>query len=41
MKKGVKIAIIVGVIVLVVAAAGGYFVINDISQKAKIVEEFS
>lgn len=41
MKKGVKIAIIVGVIVLAIIFAGGYLVMNDIIQKAKIVEEFA
>lgn len=41
MKKGAKIAIIVGVIVLVIALAGGYFFMNDIGQKAKILEEFA
>lgn len=41
MKKGTKIAIIVGVIILLIAIAGGYFFMNDITQKAKIVEEFA
>lgn len=41
MKKGVKIAIIIGVIILVIALAGGYLFMNDIAQKAKIVEEFT
>ncbi len=41
MKKGVKIAIIVGVIVLIVALAGGYFFMNDVAQKAKMLEEFA
>lgn len=41
MKKGVKIAIIVGVIVLAIALVGGYLFFNSIMQKAKIVEEFS
>ncbi len=41
MKKGGKIAIIIGVIVLIIAIAGGYFFINDQTQKAKIMEEFS
>ena len=41
MKKGVKIAIIVGAIILVIAVAGGYFFMNDIAQKSKIVEEFT
>lgn len=41
MKKGVKIAIVVGVIVLVIALAGGYFFMNDAGQKAKILEEFA
>ncbi len=41
MKKGVKIAIILGVIVVVIALAGGYFFMNDIGQKAKILEEFA
>lgn len=41
MKKGVKIAIIVGAIVLVIALAGGYFFMNDIAQKTKILEEFA
>ena len=40
MKKGVKIAIIVGAIFLVIAFVGGYFFINDVVQKAKILEEF-
>lgn len=41
MKKGVKIGIIAGVIILIIAIAGGYFFINDRVQKAKIMEEFS
>lgn len=41
MKKGVKIAIIVGVIILIIALAGGYLFVNDITQKKKIVEEFT
>ena len=41
MKKGVKIAIIVGVIIIVIALAGGYFFMNDAGQKAKILEEFA
>lgn len=41
MKKGVKIAIIVVVIVLAIALVGGYLFFNSIMQKAKIVEEFS
>lgn len=41
MKKGVKIGIITGVIVLIIAIAGGYFFINDRIQKDKIMEEFS
>lgn len=42
MKKGAIIGIIVGVIILVVLIAGaiGYFFINDVAQKTKIVEEF-
>ncbi len=43
MKKGAKIGIIVGAIVLVIliiAIAGGYFFFNDVRQKAKIVETF-
>ena len=42
MKKGKIIGIIVGAIVLVLLIAGGigYFFINDVAQKAKIVEEF-
>lgn len=42
MKKGKIIGIIVGAIVLVLIVAGvvGYFFINDVTQKAKIVEEF-
>lgn len=40
MKKGLKIGILVGVIVLIIALVGGYFFVNDIMQKAKIVEEF-
>ncbi len=41
MKKGLKIGIIAGVIILIIAIAGGYFFINDRVQKAKIMEEFS
>lgn len=41
MKKGVKIAIILGVIVVVIALVGGYFFMNDIGQKEKILEEFA
>lgn len=41
MKKGLKIGIIVGIIVLAILLLGGYLVVNDIMQKAKIVEEFS
>lgn len=41
MKKNVKIIIIVGVIILAVALAGGYFFINDIMQKGKLVDELS
>ena len=41
MKKGVKIAIVVGVIILVIALAGGYFFMNDVAQKAKILKEFA
>ncbi len=41
MKKGVKIAIIVGIIILIVVAAGGYLFVNDITQKRKITEEFA
>ena len=39
MKKGKIIGIIVGAIVLVLLIAGGigYFFINDVAQKAKIV----
>lgn len=42
MKKGKIIGIIVGAIILVLIIAGviGYFFVNDITQKAKIVEEF-
>ena len=42
MKKGKIIGIIVGAIILVLIVAGGigYFFINDVTQKAKIVEEF-
>lgn len=42
MKKGKIIGIIVGAIVLVLIIAGviGYFFVNDVTQKAKIVEEF-
>lgn len=43
MKKGAKIGIIVGAIVLVIliiAIAVGYFFFNDVRQKAKIVETF-
>lgn len=41
MKKGLKIGIIIGIIVVAVLLLGGYLVLNDIIQKAKIVEEFS
>lgn len=41
MKKGVKIGIIVGAIVLVVAGVGGYLFFNDATQKAKIIETFA
>lgn len=41
MKKSAKIAIIIGIIILIVAIAGGYVFINDRTQKAKIMEEFS
>lgn len=41
MKKGLKIGIIVGIIVLAILLLGGYLVFNDVMQKAKIVEEFS
>lgn len=41
MKKGAKIAIIVGVIIVVIVLTGGYFFVNDITQKRKIVEEFT
>lgn len=42
MKKGTIIGIIVGTIALVVLIAGavGYFFVNDVAQKSKIVEEF-
>ena len=40
MKKGSKIGLIVGAIILIIAIVGGYFFINDATQKAKIVEEF-
>lgn len=42
MKKGKIIGIIVGAIVLVLIIAGiiGYLFINDMTQKAKIIEEF-
>lgn len=42
MKKGKIIGIIVGAIVLVLIIAGviGYFFVNDVTQKAKIIEEF-
>lgn len=40
MKKGLKIGLIVGAIVLIIAIAGGYFFFNDVMQKAKIVETF-
>lgn len=41
MKKGVKIAIIAGVIIVVIALVGGYFFMNDVAQKAKILGEFA
>lgn len=41
MKKNVKIIIIVGVIILAVALVGGYFFVNDIMQKGKLVDELS
>lgn len=41
MKKGLKIGILVGVIVLVIAGVGGYFFYNDVMQKSKIVETFA
>lgn len=41
MKKGVVIAIIVGVIALAVAGFAVFFFLNDATQKVKIMEEFS
>ncbi len=43
MKKGTIIGIIVGVVVLVLIAAGvvGYLFFNDVTQKAKILETFA
>ncbi len=41
MKKGLKIGLIVGAIVIIIAAIGGYLVFNDIMQKAKIMETFA
>lgn len=41
MKKGLKIGIVVGAIILLIALGGGYLVFNDIMQKAKIVETFA
>ena len=40
MKKNTKIGIIVGVILLIIAIAGGYFFFNDIMQKSKMIIEF-
>lgn len=41
MKKNVKIIIIAVVIVLAIALVGGYFFVNDIMQKGKLVDELS
>lgn len=41
MKKGAIIGIVVGVIVLVLVAVGGYMFYNDSMQKAKIMETFA
>lgn len=41
MKKNVKIIIIAGVIILAIALVGGYFFINDVKQKEKLVDELS
>lgn len=41
MKKNIKIIIIAVVIILAIALVGGYFVINDIKQKEKLVDELS
>lgn len=41
MKKNVKIKIIAGVIILAIALVGGYFFINDVKQKEKLVDELS
>lgn len=41
MKKNVKIIIIAGVIILAIALVGGYFFINDMKQKEKLVDELS
>lgn len=40
MKKNTKMGIIVGVIVLIIAIAGGYFFFNDTMQKSKMIVEF-
>ena len=41
MKKGAIIGIIVGVVVLVLVAVGGYMFYSDSMQKAKIIETFA
>ena len=41
MKKRIKIAIFLGIIIFIIVIAGGYFFINDKMQKAKIIEEFA
>lgn len=41
MKKNVKIIIIAVVIILAIALVGGYFFINDMKQKEKLVDELS
>lgn len=42
MKKSTMIGIIIGIIILVLVVAGGigYFFINDVTQKSKLIEEF-
>lgn len=40
MKKNIKIGIIVGVILLIIAIVGGYLFFNDIMQKSKMIVEF-
>lgn len=40
MKKGVKIAIIVGVILFVIILAGAYLFVRDITERGKLIAEF-